>query len=96
MRMTGYWNGLPTTIERGTAVVADDWRFAQYWARVEGILGQRIPVVWVSLEAVNSVGGVMYLDDRDGIATAKLTEGMGSPRVPHRNVTIVPGSFEAS
>lgn len=96
MRMTGYWNGLPTTIERGTAIVADDWRFAQYWARVEGILGQRIPVVWVSLEAVNSVGGVMYLDDRDGIATAKLTEGMGSPRVPHRNVTIVPGSFEAS
>lgn len=88
-----YWNGLPTTATRGTAVVADDGAFPQYWARTEGIVGQRIPVVMVVLDGVNYGGGVTYLDDRDGSGWRKVTDGHGGPGWPHRDTAIEPGSF---
>lgn len=91
--MTAFWNGLPTTATRGTAVVADAPEFAAYWARTQGVVGSRIPVVQVVLDGVNYGGGVTYLDDRDGSGWRKVTEGHGSPRLGHRNVAIVPGSF---
>lgn len=90
-----YWNGLPTTARTGTAVVADDPRFPRYWARTEGIVGQRIQVIEVNLDGVNHDGGVSYLDDRHGEGSAKVFGG-GSPRVGHRDVAIVSGSFKAT
>jgi hypothetical protein len=88
-----YWNGLPTTATRGTAVVADAPEFPAYWARTEGIIGQRIPVVRVDLDGVNYGGGVSYLDDRDGSGWRKVTTGHGSPSYGHRDVAINEGSF---
>lgn len=87
-----FWNGLPTTATRGTAVVAPAPEFAQYWAA--DLVGQRIPVVLVVLDGVNYGGGTVHLDDRDGSGWRKVTEGHGGPRYPHRNVRIVPDSFE--
>ena len=89
----GYWNGLPTEVERGTAIVADAPEFPAYWARAEGIIGQRIPVVRVVLDGVNYGGGTSYLDDRDGSGWRKVTQGHGSPAYGHRDVAIVDGSF---
>ncbi|MCA0217938.1 MAG: hypothetical protein LCH43_11360 [Actinobacteria bacterium] len=91
----GYWNGLPTEIERGTAEVADAPEFPLYWAKTEGIIGQRIAVVRVVLDGVNYGGGTTYLDDRDGAGYAKVMGG-GSPRAGHRDVGILPGSFAPS
>lgn len=88
----GYWNGLPTVVERGTAVVADTRQFPLYWARTEGIIGQRIAVVRVVLDGVNYGGGTAYLDDREGQGWAKVS-GDGSPRSGHSDVVIVEGSF---
>ena len=88
-----WWNGLPTVAAKGTAVVADDPRFPLYWAKTEGIIGQRIPVVMVVLDGVNAGGGIDYLDNRDGSGWRKVTEGHGSPRWPHSNVRIEPDSF---
>jgi hypothetical protein len=85
-----FWNGLPTQAWRGTAVVAPS-DFPQFWGA--HLIGQRIEVVKVDLDGVNYGGGVSYLDDRDGSGWAKVTTG-GSPRVGHRNLAIVPGSFE--
>ena len=89
-----YWNGQPTLAYRGTAIVADNPAFPQYWAREANIIGQRIAVVCVVLEGVNYGGGITYLDNRDGSGWYKVTKGYGSPRVGHANVTIVPNSFE--
>jgi hypothetical protein len=89
-----YWNGLPTTAARGTAVVTDDGTFPEYWARTEGIVGERIPVVRVDLDGVNYGGGVAHLDDRDGSGWRKVTEGHGGPGWPSRSVAIEPGSFQ--
>lgn len=88
----GFWNGLPTEIERGTAEVADSRTFPAYWARVEGIVGTRIPVVRVVLDGVNYGGGTDYLDDRQGQGYAKVMGG-GSPRAGHASVEIATGSF---
>ncbi len=90
-----FWNGLPTGAWRGTAIVADHPEASHYWARLEGIIGERIAVVEVDLNGVNYGGGIAYLDNRDGSGWAKVTGG-GSPRAGHANVTIVPGSFEAT
>lgn len=90
---TGYWNGLPTEVERGTAEVADETAFPLYWARTEGIVGERIPVVRVVLDGVNFGGGVAYLDNRDEAGWQKVMAG-GGPNAGHRDVTIVEGSFE--
>lgn len=89
----GFWNGLPTEIERGTAEVADSRIFPQHWARVEGLVGTRIPVVRVVLDGVNYGGGTAYLDDRDGRGYAKVRSG-GSPRMGHADLDIATGSFE--
>lgn len=91
-----YWNGLPTLASRGTAIVADAPQFPAYWAKADGIVGQRIPVVRVVLDGVNYGGGVTYLDDRDGSGWAKVTTGRGSPRYGHADVAVEIGSFEAT
>lgn len=88
--MNTYWNGEPTPCAQGTAVVTDTGAFPLYWARVEGLVGQRIAVVRVDYFAQP-----MYLDDRDGAGWRKVTEG-GSPRVGHRNVTIEAESFRVT
>lgn len=90
----GYWNGLPTEVERGTAVVAPAPQFPQYWA--ESLIGLRIPVVRVVLDGVNAGGGAAYLDDRDSHGWRKVTGGHGAPSYGHRDVEIVPGSFKAA
>ena len=92
----GYWNGLPTEVERGTAEVADSPDFPAYWARVEGIVGTRIPVVRVVLDGVNYGGGTTYLDDREDRGYRKVMFGGGSPRYGHADVTIATGSFIGS
>jgi hypothetical protein len=89
-----YWNGLPTPARRGTAVVADAPEFPRYWAKTEGIIGQRIPVVLVVLDGVNYGGGIEFLDNRDGSGWAKVTEGHGGPRWPSAHVSIEDGSWE--
>ena len=88
-----YWNGLPTEAIRGTAIVSDDGRFPQYWARTDQLIGQRIPVVRVVLDGVNYGGGIDYLDNRDGSGWLKVTEGQGSPMYGHRTVQIEAASF---
>lgn len=75
-------------------MVADSPEFPQYWAR--GLVGQRIAVVEVELGGVNYGGGVFYLDDRDGSGWAKVTEGHGSPRYSHANLSIEDDSFVAT
>jgi hypothetical protein len=90
-----YWNGLPTPAWRGSAVVADAPEFPNYWARGEGLVGQRIAVVRVVLDGVNYGGGTDYLDNRDGSGWRKVTEGHGSPPYGHASVAIEPGSFAA-
>lgn len=95
MAERGFWNGLPTEIERGTAVVAEIPESPLYWARTAGLVGTRIPVVRVVLDGVNYGGGTAYLDNRDGDAYEKVTTGQGSPRFGHRTVAILPESFEA-
>lgn len=91
-----FWNGLPTTAIRGTAIVADCSEFPRYWARVEGIIGQRIPVVMVVLDGVSYGGGIDHLDDRDGSGWHKVTIGHGGPAYGHAEVEIEPGSFTPS
>lgn len=86
-----FWNGLRTEAVRGTAVVADAPEFPMYWAR--DLVGQRGPVVRVVLDGVNYGGGLAHLDDRDGSGWAKVTEGHGGPRWPHRDVAIEDGTF---
>ena len=87
-----YWNGLPTFGIRGTAIVAPAPEFPEYWA--EDLIGQRIKVVAVNLDGVNFGGGTIFLDDRTGGAYAKVTEGMGSPRIGHASIEIEPESFK--
>lgn len=86
-----YWNGLPTTATRGTAVVADAPSFPQYWAR--DLVGMRIEVVRVNLDGVNYGGGTDYLDNRNGEGWKKVTLGRGSSRYAHSSVVIEPDSF---
>ena len=88
-----YWNGIQTEAVRGTAIVAAEPAFPLYWAR--DLVGERIAVVRVNLDGVNYGGGEDFLDDRDGSGWAKVT-GDGGPRVGHRSVAVVPGSFEAA
>lgn len=88
--MNTYWNGELTPAVRGTAVVADSTDFPLYWAREEGLVGNRIPVVWVKYN-----GTEFYLDDRGDKGWIKITEGKGSPRFSHANVVIEHDSFEA-
>lgn len=88
-----FWNGLLTPAHRGTAIVADAPQFPKYWAKRDGLIGQRIAVVQVELDGVNFTDGNWYLDNRDGSGWFKVTAGHGSPRYYHANVTIEPDSF---
>lgn len=91
-----YWNDIPTLAYQGTGVVADTPEYPHYWARSEGgsgIIGQRIPVVRVVFEGVNS-SRPTYLDNRDGSGWEKVTVGRGNPNYGHSLVVIIPGSFK--
>jgi hypothetical protein len=89
MTITGtYWNGEPALVYRGTAVVADAPQFPLYWARTEGIVGQRIPVVMV-----HYASRTFFLDDREGIGWTKVTVARGGPHHGHNDVEIEAGSF---
>lgn len=89
-----FWNGLPTSAKRGTAVVADAPEFPAYWAR--DLVGQRVAVVRVVLDGVNYGGGTAWLYDEDGSGWLKVTKGLGSSRVGHRDLAIVDGSYEVT
>lgn len=89
-----YWNGIPVESARGTAVVADSPAFPEFWAKREGIIGQRIPVVMVNLDGANYGGGITYLDNRNEQGWQKVAYGKGSPRYGHKDLDIEPGSFE--
>lgn len=86
--MSTFWNGERVVAVRGTAVVADAPEFPQYWARTEGIVGQRIAVVRVVYAPF-----VYVLDNRQGQAWEKVTRHKGSPRYGHADVRIEPNSF---
>ena len=103
MTEQGYWNGLPTEVRRVVGTVrhhdpATDPPYA-WWAgkeypgdvipglaqpHVEDLQGQRVQAVEVNVD-----GAKVYLDDRDGSAWHKVTEGKGSPRLPHRELPLV-------
>lgn len=85
-----YWNGMPAAAQRGTGIVVDRGDFPLYWARTEGIVGQRIPIVRVTYR-----NQVFDLDDRDDIGWTKVTTLHGSPRASHRNVVIDPDSWQS-
>jgi hypothetical protein len=86
-----YWNGLLCPCRKVTAIVIDSGRFTSYWARTQGIVGERIAAV-----EVNRGDLVFYIDDRDGHGWAKVTSGYGSPCWGHRNVEIEPGSVSTA
>lgn len=84
--MKAYWNGLPTTARQVTGVIPGhdpDKDPPLAWWR--DLAGQRIDAVVVNVDGVDFGGGEMWLDDRDGSGTAKVTTGRGSPRYGHRN-----------
>lgn len=80
------WNGEPCQARRITAIVADDSRFPQYWAR--HLVGTRRNAVEVTY-----TGQTFYIDDEDGSGWNKVTHG-GSPHWGHSNLTIEPDSIQ--
>lgn len=87
-----YWNGLPTSATRGTAVVARKQPWPKFWG--SSLVGQRIEVVRVVHDMVIFDGKIDYLDDRYGEAWDKVTEAFGSPTYPHRSLLVDEGTFE--
>lgn len=86
-----FWNGIPTEAVQGSGVVAPALHFPRYWAKRDGIVGQRIALVRVQ----DHRGGYHYLDDRTGSGWQKVTTYRGSPQRPHRDVEIVPESWQS-
>lgn len=76
------WNGQPCRAERVTVVVADNPNAPAYWAR--DLVGTSRKAVRVDYD-----GQTFYIDDEGGAGWAKVTAG-GSPRHPHRNLTVEP------
>ena len=82
-----FWNGEPANCAPGSGVVSSDLPAVGPWpARAKG---QRIRVVRVFY-----AGDHFDLDDEDGRAWRKVTNGHGSPRFGHRNVTLETCSLE--
>lgn len=73
------WNGERCEAVRVRLVVGES-EAPQYWAR--HLVGQERAAVRVTYG-----GSVFYLDDEDGSGWAKVTEGGGSPRWPHRSLS---------
>lgn len=82
-----YWNHVKVPCARGTAIVADDPRFPEYWAKRDGWIGKRMPVVFVA--------GYGYLSDLSDEGWTKVTKGRGGPGWSHRDISIERGSFKA-
>lgn len=90
-----YWNGEPCRARRVMVLVADAPQFPQYWAR--SLVGQSREAVEVrpmtplnapALGANPDQGEVFYLDDHDGSGWTKVTDGRGSPGLPHRSLAV--------
>jgi len=77
-----YWNGLPMPAEP-VRVVVDTSPVSTWWCAA--LAGTERAAVRVGEPG----GEVMYLDDEDGSGWWKVTEGRGSPRVPHRSLPVV-------
>lgn len=73
-----YWNGEVTECRRVTVLVGAPL-LPTLWH--VGLQGQKRAAV-----EVNYHGVVSYLDDEDGTGWAKVTEGHGGPRWPHRGL----------
>ena len=73
-----YWNGELTECRRVTVIVGAVPRASWWCADLEG---QKRAAV-----EVNYYGVVSYIDDEDGSGWAKVTEGHGGPRWPHRGL----------
>lgn len=91
MSRQAFWNGLKTTAVTGTAIVADKPDMPMYWAKTEGIIGERIRVVDVDVNGVNYGGGHFILDDREGQGSRTVFE---QEHLVESFVTIEEGSFE--
>lgn len=80
-----YWNGevLDPPALKIYGTVVDDESFPDAWWRREGLVGKRIKAV-----AVLYNGEEFHLYDEDGSGWRKVTEGHGSPRVGHKNVSL--------
>lgn len=77
------WNGEPCRAQRGTGIVLDSPEFPIFWARTEGLIGERVPVVNVEYGAQR-----FTLYDEASQGWNKLTVGEGSPRVHHANLQV--------
>lgn len=82
-----FWNGEPCVARRCVAIVADDGRFPEYWARE--LIGKARRVVEVRQD-----GHQFYLDDETpcpdtgrGEGWCKVTDG-GSPQHGHRSLAV--------
>lgn len=76
-----FWNGELTKARRCIVQVADSGFFPEYWAK--HLVGQHV-------RAVEVIYGdeTMYLYDEEGLGWFKVTQGFGSPHVPHGNLII--------
>lgn len=74
-----FWNGEPCQADRCRVIVGDVGDMPLHWARdLVGTERAAVLVVYYSQH--------FLLDDEDGSGWAKVTEGRGSPRWPHRNL----------
>jgi hypothetical protein len=88
-----FWDGAPCQARRVSIVVADDPRFAGYWA--SGLIGERRDAV----EVTTAAGETFYLDDeryKDAPASGweMVTVGRGLSTYGHRQLAAEPGSVE--
>lgn len=74
-----YWNGTPTPAAKVRLRLITPKDHPQYWAaKLAGTIREAVRVTYA--------GRVFYLDNADGSGWAKVTQGGGSPRWPHRSV----------
>lgn len=75
-----YWNGELTECRRVTVIVGKAPMTSWWCADLEGQIRNAVEVTYN--------GVVSYLDDEDGSGWAKVTEGFGGPRWPHRGLPV--------
>jgi hypothetical protein len=87
-----FWEGEPCEARQVSVVVADDSRFAAYWAH--GLIGERRNAVEVTQK-----GRTFYIDDEPFVGRQqpgweKVTVGRGMPDHGHRELAVEPESIE--
>lgn len=75
-----YWNGEPTPCTKVRVLVGKSSRPTWWCAAYAGTERDAVRVEYVT--------GTFYLDNEDGGAWLKVTEGLGSPRWRHRDVPV--------